>query len=191
MTIKKRWRMRKILFSALFLLLSAGPASADLYQWKDEAGIIHITDSMDKVPSKYRDEVRVFKESPKENMAPEEAPAQDETVIEPDEPLPLDVPGEELYGGETLDWWSETLKEKRTEIDALQASVDSKTDFMRVFEGGRRFGQVYKAEDVDKYKSYQKEVPQELTKLKSVKEAYAGLKDRARRAGVPDGVGEP
>ncbi len=182
--------MKKILFPVLFLLLSAGPASADLYQWKDEAGIIHITDSMEKVPSKYRDEVRVFKESPKESMAPEEAPAQDGTVIEPDEPLPLDVPGEELYGGETLDWWSETLKEKRTEIDALQASVDSKTDFIRVFEGGRRFGQVYEAENVDKYKSYKKELPQELTRLQSLREDYAGLKERARRAGVPEGVRE-
>lgn len=180
--------MKKILLSALFLLFSAGLASADLYQWKDESGIIHITDSMEKVPSKYRDEVRVFKESPKDSTAPEDAPAQDDAVIESDEQLPLDVPGEELYGGETLDWWSETLKEKRAEIDALQASVDSKTDFMRVFEGGRRFGQLYEAEDVDKYKSYQKEVPQELTKLKTLKENYAGLKERARRAGVPEDI---
>ncbi len=183
--------MKKILLPVLFLLLSAGPALADLYQWKDEAGIIHITDSMDKVPSKYRDEVRVFKEGPKENMAPEEAPAvQDDTVAAPETDEPLDVPGEELYGGETLDWWSETLKEKRIEMEALQASVDSKTDFIRVFEGGRRFGQVYEAENVEKYKAYKKELPQEMTKLKSLKENYAGLKERARRAGVPEGTRE-
>lgn len=185
--------MKKILLPALLLFLAAGPALADLYQWRDEAGIIHITDSMEKVPSKYRDGVKVFKEGPKEGAPPEEAPPADEETP-PDldaAPPSLDGQAEELYGDQTLEWWTQSFKEKRSEISALQESVDTKADFMKVFEAGRKFGQVYDSESVEKYKVYQKELPEDRRKLASLREKYAEFKERARRARVPDEVREP
>jgi len=49
-----------VLFAALLCFLAFGPAvqAADdlryLYQWKDDQGIVNVTDSLDKVPPKYR-----------------------------------------------------------------------------------------------------------------------------------------
>jgi hypothetical protein len=50
----------KVLFVALLFFLAYGPAvqAADdlryLYQWKDDQGVVNVTDDLDKVPSKYR-----------------------------------------------------------------------------------------------------------------------------------------
>ena len=49
-----------VLFAALLCFLASGPAvqAADdlryLYQWKDDSGVVNVTDSLDKVPPKYR-----------------------------------------------------------------------------------------------------------------------------------------
>lgn len=53
-------RPGKVLFVALFFLLAsclAARAADDqryLYQWKDDRGVVNMTDSLDKVPPKYR-----------------------------------------------------------------------------------------------------------------------------------------
>jgi chromosome segregation ATPase len=49
-----------VLFAALLCFLASGPAvqAADdlryLYQWKDDQGVVNVTDSLDKVPQNYR-----------------------------------------------------------------------------------------------------------------------------------------
>ena len=49
-----------IIFAALLCFLAYGPAvqAADdlryLYQWKDDQGVVNVTDDLDKVPPKYR-----------------------------------------------------------------------------------------------------------------------------------------
>src|SRR4030067_2406630 len=103
--------MKNFLLPALLLFLLAGPAFADLYQWKDERGVIHITDSMEKVPSKYRDEGRVFKEGPKE------APSPDLDVTTPPS---LEQGAEGLDGDQTRAWRRQSFQKKRSEISELQ-----------------------------------------------------------------------
>ena len=41
----------------LFLWTSAGAAEVQttIFRWKDDQGMVHVTDSLDKVPEKYRD----------------------------------------------------------------------------------------------------------------------------------------
>lgn len=174
--------MKRILLPALLIFLFAGPALADLYQWKDERGIIHITDSMEKVPSKYRDEVRVFKEGPKE------APSPDLDVTTPPS---LEQEAEELYGDQTLEWWRQSFQKKRSEISDLQSSINAKTQFLEVFESGRRFGQVFDTESVTRYKILKEEMPEDLKRLASLREEYSEFQDKATRAGVPREIREP
>jgi hypothetical protein len=134
--------MKKLLFHALIVAFLAAPAFADLYQWNDERGVVHITDSMEKVPSKYRSAVRVIKEGPSEAPAPEEeaAPSGDTGTVEDvspdlDQTMP---PAEDLYGDETLEWWTQSFQDKRSEISGLQKSIDTKTGFIEVFEAGKK-----------------------------------------------------
>lgn len=174
--------MKNFLFTALFVSFLAGPAFADLYQWKDERGIIHITDSMEKVPSEYRGEVRVFKEGPKEDSAPD---------LDVETPPSLEQEAEELYGDQTLEWWRQNFQRKRSEINDLQASINAKTQFMEVFESGRRFGQVFDSESIAKYNILKEELPEDLKRLASLREEYSNFQSKATRAGVPRDIREP
>lgn len=177
--------MKRLLLPAIFLAFLAGPAYADLYQWNDESGRVHITDSMEKVPSRYRGEVKVFKGASESPVTEEggQTGSGEAPVVEGERPA-------ELYGEETLEWWTQSLQKKRSEISALQASVDTKTSFVDLFESGRRFGQLYDGKDVVKYNAYKKELPAELEKLSTLKEEYESLQEKAGRAGVPKEIRE-
>jgi len=181
--------MKRLLLPAIFLAFLSGTAYADLYQWSDERGRLHITDSMEKVPSKYRGEVKVFKGGPSESPAPEEGVDGAQTdsgtapAVEGEQP-------DEIYGEETLEWWIQSLQKKSSEISELQASVATKTSFVELFESGRRFGQIYDSKDVAKYEAFKKELPVELKELSALKEEYEDLQGKAVRAGVPKEIRE-
>ena len=57
-----------LLFSPL-VVFTPGSARADLYSWTDGSGTIHVTDSLEKVPSHYRSRAELLSRSP------EKAPA--------------------------------------------------------------------------------------------------------------------
>lgn len=178
--------MKRLLLSAFIIAVFAGPASADLYRWTDERGGVHATDSMDKVPSKYRGSVSVFRESEREAPALDEAPQIDDVqVIDPGA-----APVEELYGGETLEWWTLSFEEKRSAITGLENSIDTKKKFIEVFEAGRRFGQVFDSESVDKYREFKKELPEDIKRLSALKEEYSDFQRKANGAGVPRSLRE-
>jgi hypothetical protein len=174
--------MKKTLLPALLLFLFTGPAFADLYQWKDEQGVIHITDSMEKVPSKYRAEVRIFKEGAKEAPGP---------GVDVETPPNLEQEAEDLYGDQTLEWWRQSFQKKRSELSDLQASITAKTQFMEVYESGRRFGQVFDTENVARYNILKEELPADLKRLTLLREEYSEFQDKAVRAGVPREIREP
>lgn len=165
------------------LLLSASLAFADLYEWKDKDGMVHLTDSMQNVPEDYRDSVKVYKPATKEKERMESAPDQ---PSEPEqEQRPLD-----LYGDQPLEWWVNAFSKKRGEIDALDSSIASKKQLMSVFESGRRFGQVFEQKDIDTYERYKQELPDDEQKLSGLKEDLSDLKRKATLVGVPREVRE-
>lgn len=180
------------------LLLSSTAAYADLYQWKDKDGMIHMTDDLGKVPPADRGRVTVLKTAPK--SAPE-APAalspQEETVQPAEEEPAAQPPGEEpaapsedLYGDHTLDWWLETFKSKNGEVQSLESSITNKEQFVTVFEGGRRFGQIFGKEEVESYTRYKTELPADKKRLEDLKAEIDELKRKATIAGVPGEIRE-
>ncbi|MBZ0221062.1 MAG: DUF4124 domain-containing protein [Candidatus Methylomirabilis sp.] len=173
--------MRLILF-LLAALIMAPPAFAELYYWTDGQGNVHITDSMEKVPQEWRGRVRVQKEEQAEKGP------QFETETPP--PLPAE-PGAVLYGDQTLDWWRLSLARKAGEINELQQAINVKTNFVEVFEAGRRFGQVFASEQVAKYNLYKEELPADLRNLAALREEYEELQRKARIAGVPKDIRDP
>ncbi|WKZ32991.1 MAG: DUF4124 domain-containing protein [Thermodesulfobacteriota bacterium] len=173
--------MRLIPFLLAALVL-APPAYAELYYWTDGQGNVHITDSLEKVPQEWRGKVRVQKE--------EEAPKGPQFETETPPPLPVE-PGAVLYGDQTFDWWRISLARKKGEINELQQAINVKTNYVEVFEAGRRFGQVFASEQVAKYNLYKEELPADLRNLAALREEYGELQRKARIAGVPKEAREP
>lgn len=172
-------RLITVLVAMLFF---TSPAFAELYYWTDGQGNVHITDSMEKVPQEWRGRVRVQKEEP----------AEKGPQFDAETPPPLTTePGSVLYGDQTLDWWRLSLARKRAEIDQHQQAINVKTNFVEVFEAGRRFGQVFASEQVAKYNLYKEELPNDLRSLAGLREEYEELKRKARIAGVPKELRDP
>lgn len=171
--------MRAFGFLAAFLLaFSAGAAFADLYQWQDREGVIHITDDLQKVPEEFRGKVKVFKEETPKPAAP--APE----AAEPERPA-TEERGEALYGEQTLEWWRQNIMKKRDEIQMLESSVTAKTQYIDIFEAGRRFGQTFGTTEVDTYNRYRQELVDDQRRLLELKNELDELRRRARVAGVP------
>jgi uncharacterized protein DUF4124 len=52
--------MRVIIFLCGLLILAPSPTLAELYQWIDTDGVIHVVDEAVEVPAAYRDQVKVY-----------------------------------------------------------------------------------------------------------------------------------
>ena len=52
--------MKKLVF-VLFLFVFASPASATIYKWVDERGVVNFADDPDKVPPVYRNSIEEVK----------------------------------------------------------------------------------------------------------------------------------
>lgn len=170
--------MKKIFLTLLAVSFLASSALADLYQWTDKEGVLHLTNDIGSVPEDYRGKVKVYKSAPaekKKEAVPEAQPPEQEK-------------GEELYGDQTLDWWKETFRKKTEDLQALEAGYNAKKQFIAVFEGGRRFGQVFSTEDVETYNRYLKELPRDEASLNALKDELSELRRKARILGVPKSV---
>lgn len=172
----------KIIVAALAVVLFASfGAYADWYQWTGKDGVLHITDDLGKIPENERAGAEVFQVSPPEE-AEEPAAATEEYREEPAQPA---APADELYEGETAEWWQEELEKKTTESKALETDYLNKKTFVDLFNSGRRFGQIYEPKDVARYKEYVDELPGLEKEVAAKKSELETLRTQARRAGVP------
>ncbi len=71
-------KILQLLLILILVLILSQVSFADMYQWKDEQGKIHFTDSIKKVPKRYRPEAdsQKQKDIPPFNI-PEEPPVSD------------------------------------------------------------------------------------------------------------------
>jgi len=172
--------MKKFLVVPVLLLLLAPCAFADLYQWKDREGVVHLTNDINNVPAEYQDKVKVFKTTPRP-QAPAQAPAPTPEMV----PAPQTSGEADLYGDHTLEWWKEAFNRKNQEIAELQSSIAGKQQFIDLFESGRRFGQMYGPTEVANYNKYKQELPEDEKKLSSLNDELGELRRKATIAGVP------
>lgn len=164
-------------------LFGATYAFADLYEWKDKEGIVHMTDDIGRVPEEYQDKVKVYKTK----AAPAPSPAEKR---EAPPPAPAEEKATELYGDQPLEWWQQTIKKKKEEVQAIEAAVASKRQYIEVYEGGRRFGQVYGMSDIDTYSRYKQELADDEARLQTLKDELDELRRKATIAGVPTDIRE-
>jgi hypothetical protein len=67
-------KMKKLLF-ALLILIFASPASATVYKWVDQRGVVNFADDYSKVPSNYRNKAKELNLSKMEPSTPSQAQA--------------------------------------------------------------------------------------------------------------------
>lgn len=156
-------------------------AIADLYQWKDEKGNIHVVDDILLVPQQYKDKVRVLKTKPSEKTPPYQQ------NIQPPESQPSSEQ-EEMYGDHPLSWWKNEFAVKKNEISELERTIDGQKKFIEDYERGRRLYRLYTKEDIEKYETYKKNLPDNEKLLNELKANLEELRRKAQTYGVPKAV---
>ena len=104
------------LFCCGVLFITIPASSAEVYQWKDGAGIVHFTDDLSRVPPPYREKVRELSLPEAQTTAPEPqleqppAPEQEEEA----ETLP-----------QAVDPYTECMQQLQKEKDRLSEQLAS------------------------------------------------------------------
>ena len=179
--------MRIIFKTFIFILILSSPAFADFYQWVDDKGVLHITDDLHKVPEKYRGKVKIFKTKPSDEYEEPSPPPP------PQRPYPMAPAVEEetrLYGDRPLSWWKETFEKTKEAIRKVKERMTIKRQYISVFEGGRRFGQIFAPEDVERYEKYKEELKEDQKELKRLEKELEELRRKATIYGVPRRIRE-
>ena len=174
-----------VVFIFYFFLLPSG-AFADLYQWQDEKGDIHVVDDILLVPPKYKDKVKALKAKPSE-----QEPSSSQPLIQP--PKPSEPPAkqqEELYGDYPLEWWKREFDARKKEIGELEKTTEEEKNFIVDYERGRRLYRLYSKEDIEKYETYKKNLPDNESQLNKLKSDMEELRRKAQIYGVPREVRE-
>jgi len=163
---------------SLVFIFGVSPVYANLYKWMSEDGVLHITDSLGKVPEAQRHKVEVFKLEPQRKRRIEQSPV----YIPPTKPMKKPPT---LYGDHTIEWWRAAFDKLNEEIETLKDDIENKRQFITVFEGGRRFGQMFGDTEVANYKRYKKEIINDREALKELEDKLEKLRREARIADVP------
>ncbi len=114
-----------------------------LYQWIDDRGAIHITDSLDKVPKKFREKANMMEQSGKEDTAA----GHGEQTSAPAAPVRVDA---EVEAGQMAVWQMrmkdarerlanlerqyQTLEQKRISLLTMNAAPADKAEAQRIEE---------------------------------------------------------
>jgi hypothetical protein len=88
------------------ILYGAVSWGQEIYQWRDEKGVLHFTDDMSLVPERYRDQVQ------KKNVPKEPSPLPPPPVATKDKDgIPAPVPDRTDTVGRGEEWWRMKVKE--------------------------------------------------------------------------------
>ena len=172
-----------IIFCALVL---PSVSVAELYKWRDSDGKLHVTDDLHKVPRKQRKSVeKVTTTKPSSRSNGTGAP---ETTYTPSYDDYEETRGVEIYGGESLEWWSSEFERLSSKIEWLENNNKNMQEYINVFEGGRRFGQVFGPDEVKRYEEYTHDLPEDKALLIKVKKELSKLKLDGIGQGVPEDI---
>jgi hypothetical protein len=164
--------MKRLALASLTLfLLVAADSRADIYRWQDEGGTVHFTDDLTNVPAAQRSKaVRVIREAPR----PPEAPAQQDpgTTRTAPAPSPLDAAAAAAREREEL----------ASEVEQMRAKIAAKEQLVKTVEDRQNLtmnpyrSRVLDPGDLDLYKKYQDELPDDRIRLKELESRLENLK---------------
>jgi Domain of unknown function (DUF4124) len=107
----------------LMVMFACSAAQAEVYEWLDGQGVVHLTDQLDKVPARYREKVKRRESASSEKVEVSPTPAP--------HPMTESAPREEkveLYGGHDRNWWQANFKALRVERKDIQDKLPEKKE---------------------------------------------------------------
>ena len=152
-----------------------------LYQWTDSNGVVHITDSLSKVPKEYWPAAQRL-ESPPGAEEMEKQPGRQSITS------PSDYAKQEELQNDRKEAWQARLKAAKKKLaDAEQryGNLAQKRDQLVQSWGGPASGHLEGREEADRIDKQMKQVQQEIDEAKYQIEVV--IPDEARKAGVPPG----
>jgi hypothetical protein len=146
----------------------APPASADIYRWEDESGVIHFTDDPSAIPAKYRGKSREIQKTPPAAGKPSVS-----TIGAPSPP-----PGPSLSPrpstGETIDRPLHPQDDDATLAEKLRAKIDAKERFLSAVDEKQSLAtnpyrnRLVSPSDLELYGKYKEELPVDRERLKAL-----------------------
>jgi len=160
-----------------FSPLLAPPASADIYRWEDESGVIHFTDDSSTIPAKYRRKSREILKTPPEAGKP----SLSTMGAPPTPPGPSVSPSPS--NGESPDRPERTQDDDATLAEKLRAKIDAKERFLRAVDEKQSLAtnpyrnRLVSPPDLELYKKYKGELPADRERLKELESRLAPVKE--------------
>lgn len=163
------------------VLLAVSSVHAAFYQWTDDNGVIHFTDSRKKIPKKYKNKAREL--NPPGQTAPTSTakPAGAEPKAAEEVPRPAAAPP--APGGHTEQWWRERFSSLRRELKALEDDLPLKQ--VRLLELRRERRIFVRARDRVAINELEAEISANEVRRAEIARELEVLEQEAARAGVP------
>ena len=160
-----------------FSPLLAPPASADIYRWEDESGVIHFTDDPSAIPAKYRGKSREILKTPPEAGKP----SLSTTGAPSSSPGPSFSPRPSKE--ETLDRPALPQADDATLAEKLRAKIDAKERFLRGVDEKQSLAtnpyrnRFVSPSDLELYRKYKEELPADRDNLKALDSRLAPVRE--------------
>ncbi len=151
-----------------------------LYQWTDSKGVVHITDSLGKVPAKYRSEAQKLESSPGTEVMEKQSGQQGITS-------PSGNTDNELRNAQKEEWQNRMKAAKQRLADAEQRYRDlaQQRDLLLGSWGGPASGHLEGRGEADRIQQQMDQVQREIDDARNQIEVV--IPDEARKAGIPPG----
>jgi hypothetical protein len=151
-----------------------------LYQWVDDKGIVHITDSLGKVPKQYNDKAIKMTQPGKEDVDQEQQVQQ-----RPVYPSEAETEGD---GTAMKAVWQQRMrgaKQRLADAEKRYEKLDQHRNALLRNWGADAFGRRTERIEAEKIEQQMKEVQQEIDDARN--EIEVVIPDEARKANVPPG----
>jgi hypothetical protein len=157
--------------------LLAPPASADIYRWEDESGVVHFTDDPSSIPANYRGTSREILKTPPAAGKPSVS-----TMGAPSSPGPSLSPGPS--GGETIDRPLLPQDDDATLAEKLRAKIDAKERFISAVDEKQSLAtnpyrnRLVSPSDLELYGKYKEELPGDRERLNALESRLAPAREQ-------------
>lgn len=162
-----------------FLLVSGlsafcGPlcptASAGIYRWEDDSGVVHFTDDISSIPSKYKGKAKEILKTPPPSGQPSLSPMGSPSAS-PAAPAPS------VKTPETAEQPMTPVDDAATQAEKLRAKIEAKEKFIRDVDQKQSLAinpyrnRNVSSPDLDLYRKYKEELPRDQERLKELESA--------------------
>jgi hypothetical protein len=160
-----------------FSPLLGSTASADIYRWEDESGVIHFTDDPSSIPAKYKGKSREIQKTPPETGKPSVS-----TMGAPSSP-PAPSLSPRPSSGDAIDLPALPQDDDATLAEKLRAKIDAKERFVRGVDEKQSLAsnplrnRFVSPSDLELYRKYKEELPADRDNLKALESRLAPVRE--------------